>query len=88
MRTGTRLNVRGLDDDGNVGNFVETEQIVKIGDKVYSFVATRGTVPVFWHQGSKKGSTSSIFEEVFITRSSDMVKQPFKQHFQSMINDY
>jgi len=57
LRTGTRLNVRGLDDDGNVGNFVETEQIVKIGDNIYSFVATRGTVPVFWHQGSKKGGT-------------------------------
>jgi hypothetical protein len=31
LRTGTRMNVRGLDDDGNVANFVETEQILKIG---------------------------------------------------------
>ena len=25
---GTRFNARGLDDEGNVANFVETEQIV------------------------------------------------------------
>ena len=30
LRAGTRVNVRGLDDFGNVANFVETEQIVKI----------------------------------------------------------
>jgi len=48
LRTGTRLNVRGLDDEGQVANFVETEQIVKIGDIMYSFVTTRGSVPIFW----------------------------------------
>jgi len=31
LRMGTRLNVRGMDDHGNVGNFVETEQIMAIG---------------------------------------------------------
>ena len=48
LRTGTRLNVRGLDDDGHAGNFCETEQIMKIGDLQYSFVITRGSVPIFW----------------------------------------
>jgi len=27
-RAGTRFNVRGVNDDGNVANFVETEQVV------------------------------------------------------------
>lgn len=27
-RTGTRYNVRGIDKNGNVANFVETEQII------------------------------------------------------------
>ncbi len=48
LRTGTRMNVRGLDDDGNVANFVETEQILKIGQSIFSFVITRGSVPIFW----------------------------------------
>ena len=26
-RAGTRFNTRGVDDDGNVANFVETEQV-------------------------------------------------------------
>lgn len=29
LRAGTRYNARGIDDNGNVANFVETEQIVK-----------------------------------------------------------
>lgn len=27
-RVGTRFNVRGTNDDGNVANFVETEQVI------------------------------------------------------------
>ncbi|KAJ3127318.1 Phosphatidylinositide phosphatase SAC1 [Nowakowskiella sp. JEL0407] len=52
FRAGTRLNSRGLDDDGNVSNFVETEQIVyhvETGNRV-SYVQTRGSIPVFWSQ--------------------------------------
>lgn len=29
-RAGTRFNVRGTNDDGNVANFVETEQVLKM----------------------------------------------------------
>ena len=32
-RAGTRFNVRGTNDDGNVANFVETEQVIKNIDK-------------------------------------------------------
>ncbi|KAL5277196.1 SACM1L family protein [Megaselia abdita] len=49
-RAGTRLFCRGIDDNGHVANFVETEQIVECnGDKV-SFVQTRGSMPFYWHQ--------------------------------------
>lgn len=50
LRTGTRMNVRGLDDKGNAANFCETEQIVRVNNKLYSFVMTRGSVPIFWEQ--------------------------------------
>lgn len=45
-----RYNMRGIDDDGNVANFVETEQIVTVDKYVLSFVQIRGSVPVFWEQ--------------------------------------
>ena len=37
-RPGTRLFCRGVDADGNVSNFVETEQIVEWNGDVSSFV--------------------------------------------------
>eukprot|EP01087_Luapelamoeba_hula_P009042 TRINITY_DN2305_c0_g1_i1.p1 TRINITY_DN2305_c0_g1~~TRINITY_DN2305_c0_g1_i1.p1 ORF type:complete len:620 (+),score=96.57 TRINITY_DN2305_c0_g1_i1:19-1878(+) len=50
-RAGTRFNVRGVDDQGNVANNIETEQIVISSDgRVSAFVQTRGSIPVFWTQ--------------------------------------
>jgi len=50
QRVGTRLFVRGGDSSGNVANYVETEQLVESGGVVASFVQTRGSIPLFWHQ--------------------------------------
>ena len=85
-RAGTRLNVRGLDDDGNVANQVETEQIVKLADIQYSYVITRGSVPVFWSQSGK--GKHNLYEDVNITRDYEMTQGPFKTHFKEMIDDY
>lgn len=43
QRAGTRYNMRGIDSEGNVANNVETEQLVCVGDNIYSFVQIRGT---------------------------------------------
>ena len=48
LRGGTRFYCRGLDDAGNVGNFVETETIVECGQTLWSFVQVRGSLPMFW----------------------------------------
>lgn len=49
-RAGTRLFRRGIDKNGYVANFVETEQIIEYqGDKA-SFVQVRGSIPLFWQQ--------------------------------------
>jgi hypothetical protein len=45
-RAGTRFNVRGVNDDGHVANFVETEQVDKI-----NFVTI--------HQGRRENSRGS-----------------------------
>ncbi|XP_043199196.1 phosphatidylinositide phosphatase SAC2-like [Amphibalanus amphitrite] len=49
-RAGTRYRRRGVDPDGWVANYVETEQILSSGDHHLSFVQVRGSVPVFWAQ--------------------------------------
>ena len=37
-RAGTRYNIRGIDTDGHVANFVETEQIIEYGNSRCSYV--------------------------------------------------
>ncbi|KRT80353.1 hypothetical protein AMK59_6483 [Oryctes borbonicus] len=49
-RAGTRLFRRGVDRDGNVANFVETEQIVEYQADQSSFVQIRGSIPLYWIQ--------------------------------------
>ncbi|XP_041974795.1 phosphatidylinositol-3-phosphatase SAC1 [Aricia agestis] len=49
-RAGTRLFMRGVDAQGNVANFVETEQIIERGGEKSSFVQTRGSIPLYWTQ--------------------------------------
>ncbi|GME73987.1 unnamed protein product [Ambrosiozyma monospora] len=52
FRAGTRYFRRGIDKDGNVANYNETEQLLVVhtpeGDKVSSYLQTRGSVPVYW----------------------------------------
>lgn len=48
-RAGTRYFRRGLDSEGHVANFNETEQIFTTSDnQLFSFLQTRGSVPVYW----------------------------------------
>ncbi|XP_032341145.1 synaptojanin-2 isoform X2 [Camelus ferus] len=56
-RAGARFHTRGVNDEGHVSNFVETEQTIYMDDGVSSFVQIRGSVPLFWEQpGLQVGS--------------------------------
>lgn len=49
FRAGTRFFTRGIDSDGHVGNYNETEQIVITeNNTITAFVQTRGSIPLFW----------------------------------------
>jgi hypothetical protein len=49
FRQGTRYTRRGIDSDGNVANFVETEQVLLHQDgQVTSHIQIRGSIPLFW----------------------------------------
>lgn len=50
-RQGYRFIMRGADADGNVANYVETEQILQWrSGTLSSFVQTRGSIPLLWDQ--------------------------------------
>lgn len=49
-RTGTRMWRRGADLEGNVANFVESEQILEANGYLASYVQVRGSIPLLWEQ--------------------------------------
>lgn len=83
-RAGTRFNVRGCNDDGHVANFVETEQVIYLDDKVTSYLQTRGSVPLFWEQpGVQVGS-----HKVKMSRSVEASASAYDKHFSMLKRRY
>uniref|UniRef100_A0A672GYR2 Synaptojanin-1 n=1 Tax=Salarias fasciatus TaxID=181472 RepID=A0A672GYR2_SALFA len=79
-RAGTRFNVRGTNDDGQVANFVETEQVIFLDDKVSSFIQIRGSIPLFWEQpGIQVGS-----HRVKLSRGFEANAPAFERHFTAL----
>lgn len=70
-----------MDDEGNVANFVETEQIIYYSYYCCSFVMHRGSVPLFWEQ---KGLTSNLK----LTRNLDLTNAAFVKHFDTLKDDH
>lgn len=83
MRAGTRYNARGVNDNGDVGNFVETEQILIASNRISSFVQIRGSVPVFWEEPLlKSGHTPTL------ARTPEASAPAFKKHFDDLLHHY
>jgi len=82
-RAGTRFNARGIDDEGNVANFVETELIMYSNEYCYAFTQVRGSVPIFWEQDA-----AIMNAKVTITRSLEATQPVFDEHFAKLISKY
>ncbi|XP_017781797.1 PREDICTED: synaptojanin-1-like [Nicrophorus vespilloides] len=83
-RTGTRFNVRGINDEGHVANFVESEQIILMDNEITSYLQTRGSVPLFWEQpGLQVGS-----HKVKIPRGFESSKAAFEKHMVMIKEQY
>jgi hypothetical protein len=85
-RAGTRFNARGIDDDGNVANFVETETVFwSPAGLCFSYVQIRGSVPIFWEQatGLLPGQ-----QKITITRSPEATQPAFDKHFEMLEHSY
>ena len=83
-RAGTRFNARGIDDDGNVANFVETETVFCTDELCYSYVQCRGSVPLFWEQQSGLPGQ----QKIQVTRSAEATKPAFDKHFENLAKNY
>ncbi len=99
-RAGTRFNSRGIDDDGNVANFVESETIYwgpvgklsgesssteKPAGICFSYVQIRGSVPVFWEQSA---GLLPGQQKITITRSNEGTQPAFDKHFGELEHNY
>ena len=79
---GTRYNTRGINDDGNVANFCESEQILIYDNNIMcSFCQLRGSVPVFFEQIGITATTD-------ITRNKSLTIDAFTKHLQEINKDF
>lgn len=81
-RAGLRYLRRGVDDEGNAANSVETEQILSSSDwdtsteKVFSLTQLRGSIPLFFSQ-----SPYSLKPQVNTWGTDETNAKAFKRHF-------
>jgi len=79
LHAGTRYKTRGINDEGYVANYVETEQLCVIRDTVYSHVQIRGSVPVFWQEK---------LDKPHLTRTTEAGVPAFKKHIDLLIKQW
>ena len=84
---------RGLDEEGNVSNHVETETILEViktnqesrqSADLYSFVALRASIPLLW----KFEAGLKPFPAVFIDPDQKKRSKAFKIHYNWMKKEY
>lgn len=87
-RSGLRYLRRGIDDDGNCANFVETEQILSSSNwnpskKIRSFVQVRGSIPLYFTQSPYSFKPAVIFQN-----SPQMNQRAYNKHFYTLRQQY
>ncbi|XP_042881683.1 phosphatidylinositide phosphatase SAC2-like isoform X2 [Penaeus japonicus] len=82
-RAGTRYKRRGVDEEGHVANYVETEQIVSYSHHRVAFVQVRGSVPVYWSQPGYKYRPPPRLD-----RDTSETSIAFTKHFEREVSRY
>jgi len=78
------VQVRGVDDQGAVANFAESEQSIFMGEEVSSYVQIRGSVPLFWDQpGVNVGS-----HKIRMSRGPELSANAFDVHLKTLKANY
>lgn len=87
-RPGVRYLRRGVDDEGNTANTVETEQILSVPDwdpshNVYSYLQVRGSIPLYFSQ------SPYAFKPIPVLHHSAETNQlAFGRHFRELSRRY
>ncbi|CAH2351009.1 phosphatidylinositol-3-phosphatase Sac1p [[Candida] railenensis] len=87
-RAGTRYFRRGIDTDGHVANFNETEQILTTSNnqnqsnQIFSFLQIRGSVPIYWAE------INNLKYKPNLVISSKTSLEPTTAHFQESVEKY
>ncbi|XP_030628521.1 phosphatidylinositide phosphatase SAC2 isoform X1 [Chanos chanos] len=82
-RAGMRYKRRGVDTEGHVANYVETEQLIHVHSHTLSFVQTRGSVPVFWSQAGYRYNPRPRLE-----KGEKETATYFASHFEQQLKIY
>lgn len=91
MKNGPLFGDWGVDDKGDVSNFVETEMIIYTKKICFSYVLVRGNVPTFWEleNPNKKSLLSSKKNKKISTpRSFEASQHAFVRHFDKLVNQF
>jgi SacI homology domain len=76
---------RGIDSNGNVANYVETEQILRSKDgSLFSFVQIRGSIPLYWEQSD----TWNLKPQIVPVKDASSHGPPLLNHLGAMYHDY
>lgn len=81
-RAGTRMWTRGIDQEGYVANYCETEQIIEFRDYRSSFVQTRGSIPLHWSQ------EPNVKYKPKMVIAQHGHEEAFSRHFESQVLCY
>ncbi|KAK2852569.1 hypothetical protein Q7C36_007770 [Tachysurus vachellii] len=82
-RAGMRYKRRGVDEEGHVANYVETEQLIHVHNHTLSFVQIRGSVPVFWSQAGYRYNPRPRLE-----KGEKETTPYFALHFEEQVKIY
>ena len=86
-RAGLRYQRRGINDQGQVANYTETEQILSVrkgtSTHLLSFVQFRGSIPLFWSQSPFSMKPPPVLER----NDSENIKACSK-HFDAQVKRY
>ncbi|KAL8657991.1 MAG: hypothetical protein Q9226_001375 [Calogaya cf. arnoldii] len=87
-RPGLRYLRRGVDEEGNVANSVETEQILSRAswsrsEKLYSFTQFRGSIPLYFSQSPNAFKPVPVLQHGFETNHN-----AFKRHLTNLVDRY
>lgn len=87
-RSGMRFLIRGADTNGNVANFVETEELLFLNDgketNILSFIQIKGSVPLIWSQEPSLQLNPPIIPKDNFQENTEV----FYLHMNSLIKTY